>query len=385
MRYMRIGIDASRAFVPQRTGTERYGFEMITRMLALPAAKKHEWVLYVKVMTEREKLQIPKGDNIQVVEIGLTYLWTQVGVAYRTWIDRLDCLWIPAHTLPVLRRGFGGVGRDLKTVVTIHGIEYEWLPAYENILQRWYLPLSTKYAVKAATKVIAVSKFSKEQLVKRLKAEEKKIQVVVEGYQISRDTSQIDPEATKTTAVMQKFNLKPKKYLLYVGTVQPRKNLVRLIEAVSGLPPRYADIKLVICGKLGWNYKDVLAAADRVGRDRVVVTDYTDDRTRQTLLSEAAVYVQPSITEGFGLPVIEAMDIGIPVATSNGGALPEVAGRAAEYFDPFNIEQMKLVLARILDSKTLQETMIKAGKEQIKKFNWDRSAKQVLKLLTYNI
>ncbi len=383
---MIIGIDASRAFVEKRTGTERYAFEMITRILALPAARKHEWVLYVKPLTDSDKKVIPVGSNIRIVEIGLPYLWTQVGVAYRTWIDRLDCLWIPAHTLPVLRRGLGGIGRPLKTVVTVHGIEYEWLPAYENILQRWYLPLSTICAVREATKVIAVSKFTKDQLVKRLKADEKKIQVVAEGYQISTDRGEIEAGgAEMIQMVLSEYGLKPKKYVLYVGTVQPRKNLARLIEAVSGLPEKYADMKLVICGKLGWNYSDVLAAAKRTANGRVVITDYTDDRKRQVLLSEAAVYIQPSITEGFGLPVIEAMDAGVPVATSNGGALPEVGGQAAKYFDPFDVKQMREVVTEILAGKTVRERMVRAGKEQIKKFNWDRSAEQVLKLLTYNI
>ena len=178
---MRIGIDASRAFVENPTGTERYSHEVITRILALPEAREHEWVLYTKGHPERsegsrlDSSPWAQNDKVRVVNIGLRYLWTQVGLAARTWIDRLDVLWVPAHTLPVLRKP------GVKTVVTIHGIEYEYLQAYENALQRWYLPLSTKYAVLTADKIIAVSEFTKRQLVERVGAQADKINVIYEG------------------------------------------------------------------------------------------------------------------------------------------------------------------------------------------------------------
>ena len=163
---MRIGIDASRAFGQQKTGTESYSYELITQLLKLPEAKNHTWILYTK-----ENIKLP-------------YLWTQLGLAYRTWTDNLDVLWVPAHTLPIFARP------GLKKVVTIHGIEYEWLPAYENWLQRWYLPLSTQYAVMSANKIIAVSEFTKQQLINRLNADADKISVIHEGinYQTPRFT-----------------------------------------------------------------------------------------------------------------------------------------------------------------------------------------------------
>src|SRR3972149_7414840 len=128
---MRIGIDASRAFVDSPTGTERYSYEVITRMLRLPEARKHEWVLYTKPHPNYvnnspllfPSLNLREGKEecyIKVVEIPLPFLWTQVGLAYRTWVDKLDVLWVPAHTLPILHRGFGGLGRALKNVVTNH-------------------------------------------------------------------------------------------------------------------------------------------------------------------------------------------------------------------------------------------------------------------------
>src|SRR3989344_2044970 len=164
------------------------------------------------------------GWGVILKEIPLPYLWTQAGLAARTWIDGLDVLWVPAHTLPVLRKP------GIKTVVTIHGLEYEWLPAYENWLQRWYLPLSTQYAVHAASKIIAVSEFTKQELIRRLQARPGKITVVHEGYDPTFSLASANEQS-----VLKTYKLKPKSYLLFVGTVQPRKNLKRLIEVFSRL------------------------------------------------------------------------------------------------------------------------------------------------------
>lgn len=245
---MRIGIDASRAFVQEPTGTERYAYELIIRILRLPEAKKNQWILYVR---NNSPLRFPslnlregKGESyIKIVKIPLKFLWTQAGLAFRTWTDNLDCLWVPAHTLPVLRKP------GIKTVVTIHGIEYEWLPAYENWLARWYLPLSTKYAVRSAEKIIAVSEFTKKQLMERLGAEERRIRVIYEGYipQITNPKSQTTNKSQ--ISIFKKYQIKPQQYLLFVGTIQPRKNLVKLIEAfaklytpLSDLPPKISPM-----------------------------------------------------------------------------------------------------------------------------------------------
>ncbi len=366
---MRIGIDASRAFGSERTGTEEYSYQMIKHLLVLPEAKKHEWVLYV-----REKpgfFAEAQNDNVTIEKIGMRYLWTQVGLASRTWIDNLDVLWVPAHTLPVLRKP------GLKTVVTVHGIEYEWLPAYENALQRWYLPLSTQYAVGSATKIIAVSEFTKKQLVERLGARDEKISVIYEGVEGSLHSGRDDN-------VLQKFGLQHHKYLLFVGTVQPRKNLVRLIEAYTRLKgsldlARDDMMRLVIAGKLGWNYEEVVELAKK---QNVLITGYISEAERDSLLRNALVYVQPSITEGFGLPIIEAMRAGVPVVSSNGGALSEVVGDAGVLFDPYDIDDIRNKLQMVLESKALRNKLIVAGSGRVDKFSWEKAAMSTFSILT---
>lgn len=369
---MRIGIDASRAFVDQPTGTERYAYEMITNILALPEARRHEWVLYTKfsIFNDQFLINLLKTKNLKlkIKAIRLPYLWTQVGLAARTWMDNLDVLWVPAHTLPLLRQpGWLRKGKPLKTLVTIHGIEYEWLPAYENKLQRWYLPLSTKYAVATADKIIAVSGFTKQQLVSRLGADPGKIKVVYEGvtenYQLP---------------ILKEFYLKPKQYLIFVGTVQPRKNLVRLIEAFAITK----NIKLVIAGKLGWNYDEIVAAPKKYGvEDRVVITGYISEGDRYSLMRSALAYVQPSVTEGFGLPILEAWQAGLPVVSSRGGALAEIVGKAGLLFDPLDIRDMSHKLSLVINSHALQKDLINMGQERLKMFSWKRAAQDILKVI----
>ncbi len=385
---MRIGIDASRAFGPERTGTEEYSYQMIKHLLGLPEAREHEWVLYTRHSEAEPKnpdwiLHYVQDDKVRVINIRNKYLWTQVGLAARTWVDKLDILWVPAHTLPVLRRP------GLATVVTIHGIEYEWLPAYENALQRWYLPLSTKYAVLSAKKIIAVSEFTKKQLVERLGAEEKKIKVIYEGTgSFSFDSAQDQDdrsrhaERSEASGILKKFDLKPKRYLLFVGTVQPRKNLERLIRAFSSGSfgaPQDDKLRLVIAGKLGWNYQEVVELAKK---HNVLVTGYISETERDSLLRNALVYVQPSITEGFGLPIIEAMRAGVPVVSSNGGALPEVVGDAGLLFDPYNIENIRTVLEKVIKDVKLQKSLIELGKKRVEEFSWQKAAMETYSYLT---
>ena len=383
MRYyvecMRIGIDASRAFVDNPTGTERYSFEVITRLLTLPGAKKHTWVLYVRDVIPSEvegSLRALSLVGMTIERIPLPFLWTQVGLAARTWVDKLDVLWVPAHTLPVLRKP------GIKTVVTIHGIEYEWLPAYENLLQRWYLPLSTQYAVMSASRIIAVSQFTKNQLVERLGADPNKIQVIYEGV---TNTSPSNPSPIigegRKGEVLTKWGLKPKQYLLFVGTVQPRKNLVRLIQAYLALSTKHLALKLVIAGKLGWNYEEVVELAKRYG---IMIVGYINETDRYSLLQNAIVYVQPSITEGFGLPVLEAMAAGVPVVSSSGGALKEIIGiqypmSSKILFNPLDVNDMVKKIGLVLGNKKLREEMIKAGLKM--KFSWDDAAERTYRTL----
>ncbi len=407
---MVIGIDASRAFVSKRTGTENYSYELITRMLQLPAAKSHSFVLFTRPNAIIPR-QITQVANVTIITINFPALWTQVGLAWETWrrqvlqyssapvLQRkitgklvhgetgirqyIDVLWIPAHTLPVLRNP------RVKTVVTIHGLEYRWLPEYHNLLQRWYLPLSTFYAAKAADRLICVSESTKRDLIDEVDFDIEKASVIYEGT-----TCSSVPVIQYSSAVLNKYRIENKKYVLFVGTVQPRKNLGALIAAFARFSSGLSEYKLVIAGSVGWRAESDLKLPEKLGiPDKVVFTGRVDQAVLSALYQGAALYVQPSWTEGFGLPVLEAMGAGVATIVSDGGALPELVEQAAvivnlksqmtnsQMGSGFE-KRLAEAIAKVLGDQKLQKRLIVAGRQRVMQLSWERAANETLELLT---
>lgn len=169
-------------------------------------------------------------------------------------------------------------------------------------------------------------------------------------------------------------------YILFVGTLQPRKNIVRLIEAFSTLGPKLYT--LVVVGKPGWLYEEIYEAPKKFKvEDRVKFLDYVPDEDLPALYQNALCFVLPSLYEGFGLPVLEAMHYGCPVVTSNVSSLPEAAGDAAIMVDPESTESIKEGIEKVLGDKSLREKLVKKGYEQVKKFSWEKCARETLKVL----
>lgn len=400
---MVIGIDASRAFVRDKTGTENYSYNLINAIVRLPESRMHSFVLFIRPNAVLPK-ELALYSNVIVKEVKWPYLWTQVGLAIYTWRKfqipttnsqtnpnhqiqnskrELDVLWIPAHTLPVLRNP------RIKTVVTIHGLEYQWLPEYKNWLQKWYLPLSTFYAANSANRLIAVSKFTGNQLKKELHTSSEKIKVIHEGVELNKLTNQ--QTNVTTEKVLHKFALTKKQYVLFVGSVQPRKNLVALVEAYSQFVLQYPDLpagkagyKLVIAGGIGWMAEEVLRAPGKYGvEEKVIFTGRITDLELAQLYSGAIMYIQPSITEGFGLPVLEAMAAGVPVLSSDGGALGEVVGTAGMIIKLGSgyAERLAAAMKRVVGESSLRAEMIMRGKKRAGEFSWEKAAKSTLKVL----
>jgi glycosyltransferase involved in cell wall biosynthesis len=172
------------------------------------------------------------------------------------------------------------------------------------------------------------------------------------------------------------------RYLLYLGTLQPRKNLTRLVEAFACLQAPTANLQLVLAGKKGWLYDDLFARVASLGLGgRVVFPGYIADGDKAALISGAAALVYPSLYEGFGLPVLEAMACGTPVLTSNGSSLPEVAGDAALLVDPLDVEAIAAGMSRLMEDADLRCSLVARGYVQASKFSWARAAQQVLEVL----
>ena len=376
---MIVGIDASRAFASDRTGTENYSYQVIKHMLRLPGSRRHNFVLFTRPNAILPEWTEQK--NVFIQPINYRYLWTQVGLAWATWrkfsSSQIDILWVPAHTLPILRRP------GLDTAVTIHGLEYQWLPEYRNWLQRWYLPLSTFYAAKWAGSLIAVSKFTRDQLVKELHTDAKKIKVIYEGVEGEDKVLRIKDKVRQH--ILAKYMIHDTKYILFVGTIQPRKNLTALIQAFSRISDQIPDYKLVVAGSVGWMAESVLQTPGRLGvQEKVIFTGRVDDLVLTALYQGAGIYVQPSLTEGFGLPVLEAMRWGVPVVSSNGGALGEVVGTAGVVValgDKF-IQNLATAIGGVIGDTRWQKELITRGYNRVKELTWQKTAQETLLTLT---
>jgi len=282
-----------------------------------------------------------------------------------------DLLFVPAHVLPIVH--------PRRSVVTIHDLGYLYYPQAHRLLDRLYLDLSTRYNARAATHLIADSSATERDLIERYGTNPDKITVIYPGY----DNTVFQPTRDKEVieAVKARHGIAGD-YILFVGTLQPRKNLARLIEAFSNLQYPISNIQLLISGKKGWLYEEIFRRVEELGlEERVVFTDYVPEGDLPALLSGARLFVFPSLYEGFGMPVLEAMACGTPVVCSNTSSLPEVAGDAALLVDPLDVGELAAALARVLDDAELRAELIQRGFEQAKGFSWEKCARETLDVL----
>ncbi len=369
-RPMLIGVDASRALRAQRTGTERYSLELIRHMLALD--RQHQWRLYGPSPPPPGLIETHERVSWRVIP--MPRLWTHLGLSWEMLTRPPDVLFVPAHVLPLWR--------PRRTVVTVHDLGYRHHPEAHPWRQRLYLEWSTRWNARTATMILADSQATRDDLVSTYHVSPDKVIVAYPG----RDESlrQVrDPEALAATRA--RYNIGPH-YILYVGTLQPRKNLVRLIRAFARVITQDeaipADLELVIAGRPGWLSAPILAEPRRLGiEQRVRFPGYVADEDLAALISGAQIFAYPSLYEGFGFPVLEAQACGVPVLTSTVSSLPEVAGDAAWLVDPEDEEAIAAGLRRLLSDPDLRQDLIRRGRDNVRRFSWERTARQVLDLL----
>lgn len=352
---MHIGIDASRVTVARRTGTESYALNLIRAMLGIGGT--HQFTLYFRNAPTPDLL----GGQHRLIPF--PRLWTHVRLAWElaTARPRPEVLFVPAHVAPLIQ--------PLPAVVTVHDLGYRYFPDAHPLGQRLYLDWSTRFSARAAKRLMADSHATAQDLQRFYNTSPGKITVVYPGR--DERLARVDP-----APVRAKYGL-PETYLLHVGTLQPRKNLVRLIEAVtrSGQP---SAVSLVLAGRAGWLSASITTLAQERG---VRVLEYVPEEDLAGLYSGATAFVFPSLYEGFGFPVLEAMACGTPVICSNTSSLPEVAGEAALLVDPLNTQALASAIGRVLADADLRAALVGRGFEQIQKFSWEKAARETLAVL----
>lgn len=361
---MLIGIDASRVARDEKTGTENYSAYLIKSLAAID--RKNRYVLYFNKIPRFFEINQP---NFSIRVLTAPRFWTQGRLAWECLLHPPDILFVPAHTIPAIRRP------NLKTIITIHDLGAEFLAEYHRFPQKFYLTWSTKYAAINASHLIAVSNFTKKDLVTTLKVPSSRTTVVHEAADKNHFYPRDKDLIARTRA---KYGLAGK-YFLYVGTIQPRKNLVRLIQAFA--QANITDTDLVLVGTKGWLYEDIYEAPKKFSvSNHARFLGYVDTEDLPTLYSGALGLAFPSLYEGFGLPILEAFACNCPVLTSNIGAMTEIAGDAALLVDPMDVSSIARGLSKLSSDPILRGKLIKKGEKRVEEFSWEKAAKETIKV-----
>jgi glycosyltransferase involved in cell wall biosynthesis len=360
---MIIGIEAERANNPKKTGVEHYAKQLILHLADID--KQNQYRLYLRTKPEAWFLNLPNNFSVKVMPFPL--FWTQIRISWEILFNSVDVLFIPASALPIIH--------SKNSVVTIHDLAWKFYPQSFTWFNRNFLEWSTRFAVKNASSIIAVSESTKRDLVKFYKVNEKKIRVVHHGW----EGAQLTIYNLQLTAKQEL----PDKYILFLSTLQPRKNLEGLIEAFKQLKKENQELpqKLVVVGRTGWKFESILKRINE-NSGTVVYFNHVSDKDRFAILAKADLLVLPSFYEGFGMQLLESFACGVPVATSNISSMPEVAGEAAVYFDPHNIGEIKNAIKSVLLDRSLHDRLKEKGFERLKDFSWNKCAKETLQVLT---
>jgi len=362
---MIIGIDGNEANVEHRVGVSVYTLNLL-KYFQSHASKDTQFIVYLRNKPLVELPQTTKFFTYKIVWGPI--LWSQLFLPLRLWIYKLSgnilhVFFSPAHYIPRFC--------PFKTVVTIHDLSYLYFPNEFLKKDLYQLKNWTEYALKNAAKIIAVSKTTKKDIVHEYSVPDEKISVIYNGY----GTIKSHPTP---------YPLSPKKnpYFLYIGTIQPRKNLKFLITAFSKFHAANPSYKLIIAGKKGWLYEDIFKQVEWMGmKDYVLFPGFVSDEEKDSLYKKAAAFVLPSLYEGFGIPLLEAMAHGCPVISSFSSSLPEVGGEACLYFDPKNSDDLVEKMNSIVFDKELAKKLVNAGKKRVEDFSWLKTGENTLNLL----
>ncbi len=368
---MIIGIDGNEANVAHRVGISEYSFELLKqfggfRISNLPTDREDfEFRIYLK---NKPLAHMPKMNNYWKYKIiGPTPLWTQIALPLDLYLrnPRPDVVFTPTHYAPRFS--------PIPIVISIMDLSYIYYPELFKKSDLFQLKNWTAYSVKKAKKILTISNASKNDIIKTYGIASDKVIVTYPGVSSSKSES--------FSNGMNKLSIEGK-YILFVGTLQPRKNIERLVEAFSIIAQKQKDLRLVIVGKKGWLYDSILAAPKAFGiEDRVLFLDFVRNEELIWLYQHAVCFVLPSLYEGFGLPVLEAMKYGCPVITSNVSSLPEAGGDAALYVNPENTQDIKEKILLFLENDKLRNEHIEKGYQQVKKFSWKKTAQKTLEVL----
>jgi glycosyltransferase involved in cell wall biosynthesis len=362
-----IGIDASRANARERTGTEWYSYYLIQALKKIQVPGL-EYVLYSKKFLWDGLEEFPEGWQGKILYWRSQRFWNQFRLSYELWKHPVDLFFQPTHTLPIFP--------PKRSVTTLHDIGFERLPKLYRPAELRYHRYSAKLAVKRANRILTVSEFSKREIVERYKLSPDRVTVTPLAVDPARYHPAIPEEAQE--AVLSKYRLS-RPFLIYVGRVEEKKNIVNLIHAFALFKSRRGigdPVKLLLVGSPGFGIERIRKeiAASKL-ENFVVMPGYVPESELPALISAARLLLLPSWYEGFGLPILQAQACGTPVIAAEAGSMPEVGGNAALYPNPGAPEEIAQAMKTLMDESATWERCRTLGFENVARFSWDKTAR----------
>lgn len=375
---MILGIEASHAMKPKRTGVEEYCFQIIQHLKEVVPADVRV-ILYtsgvkgekLKVKSESEELfdNLPANWEVKVLGWPFRKLWTQVRLSWEFLWRPPDVFFAPGQLIPLVC--------PRRTIVTIHDSAFLVYPSAYNFLGRQYLRLMNWWIIKKADRIVTPSAFNAREL-RRLYGDRaaNKAEVIAHGYNSDRFTEQSEVAVQK---MLSDYGI-TRPYILSIGRLEEKKNTKRIVEAHRMLCERRRGQslpELVFVGSSGVGYGDVQEAIRRSPfRQHIRELGYVSSEVAPLLLSGAAAFIFPSLYEGFGLPVVEAMASGCPVVTARGTSLDEVVGEAALLVDPTDMSEIASTLEKVLYDGVTSVSLKQKGLLRSRSFSWEKAARE---------
>lgn len=363
---MRIGIDAT-PLPSQPVGAGRYIVELINSLSALECSD--EIIVYIQE-DKVQLLDINPNDHLHIKSIKrksiLTRIvWEQITLPRILKEHKIDLLHSLHYTSPYLLPN--------QSIITFHDLTFFKFPQEHTFAKRMFFKTSIRLSLRKADAIITVSENTREDVLRISQYPGEKVFSIPLG--VGPNFQKIVDEH-KLSTVVEKYNL-PEKYVLFVGTIEPRKNLEVLLEAHEKIQNDRSPLDLVLVGKLGWKFKDVLKRIENSQySNRIHRLGYVDYEDLPYLYNLAQVFTYPSLYEGFGLPVLEAMACGTPVITSDASSLPEIVGDAGVLIPPRDVGALQESIWRIMNDEKLRAELSNAGMSRASMYSWENTARK---------
>ena len=352
-----IYIDASRySNTKNRTGVENYSYFLINELI-----RNHE---------EEITLISPRKINLPAKQITIPFprLWTQLRLSWEIWRNKkIDNLFVPSHVMPIIH--------PKNTTITIHDVAFKRFPQSYGLLSRLYLDFCAKFAVKRAKKIIVPSETTKQDLIKFYQANPDKITVIPLGF----EAPEIELSKEDIAETLDKYHLNPRHYFLFVGRIESKKNLKILIQAFKEASKNHSYMRLVLAGKPGIGFHEILKETEG---DNIIITDYISEKEKWSLMANCLAFVFPSLFEGFGLPLLEAMATGIPIIASNIPTSYEIAKNNALFFETNDSKALSLHLKILIEQTGWWNKLIRNHERTLEKYTWKNCEEKTWKALS---